>query len=70
MVLGAIPPDDGEIWLDGHRLDCLRPHEVAGLGVARTLQSVQIFGNMGEQRLPELLREMGQTVLLNLKKER
>lgn len=46
MISGVFRPDDGEIWLDGHRLDGLPPHEVARMGVARTFQSVQLFDNM------------------------
>lgn len=46
MICGVFPPDDGEIWLDGHQLDGLPPHEVAGMGVARTFQNVQLFDNM------------------------
>lgn len=46
MISGVFPPDDGEIWLNGRRLDGLPPHKVARLGVARTFQNVQLFGNM------------------------
>lgn len=46
MISGILPPDDGEIRLNNHRLDCLPPHKVASLGVARTFQNVQLFGNM------------------------
>ena len=46
MISGVFPPDAGEIWLDGHRLDTLQAHKVAKLGVARTFQNVQLFGNM------------------------
>jgi ABC-type branched-subunit amino acid transport system ATPase component len=46
MISGLLPPDEGEIWLNGHRLDGLPTHKVAGLGVARTFQNVQLFGNM------------------------
>jgi branched-chain amino acid transport system ATP-binding protein len=43
MISGFIAPDRGEIWFDGHRLDCLPPHKVARLGVARTFQNAQIL---------------------------
>ena len=46
MISGLLPPDEGEIWLNGHRLDGNLPHEVASMGVARTFQNVQLFGNM------------------------
>ncbi len=46
IISGILPPDDGEVWLNGHRLDRLPPHKVAAMGVARTFQNVQLFGNM------------------------
>ena len=46
MISGLLPPDEGEVWLNGHRLDRLPPHKVAAMGVARTFQNVQLFGNM------------------------
>lgn len=46
MISGVFPPDEGEIWLNGHRLDTLPPHKIAALGVARTFQNVQLFSNM------------------------
>lgn len=46
MISGLLPPDEGEIWLNGHRLDGNPPHRVARMGVARTFQNVQLFGNM------------------------
>lgn len=46
IISGFYPPDQGEIWFDGHRLDGVPPYKVARLGIARTFQNVQIFGNM------------------------
>ena len=46
LISGVLSPDEGEIWFNGHQLDRLSPHEVAALGVARTFQNVQLFGNM------------------------
>ncbi|GAB4532583.1 MAG: ABC transporter ATP-binding protein [Anaerolineae bacterium] len=46
MISGLLLPDKGEIWLDGQRLDGNPPHRVASMGVARTFQNVQLFGNM------------------------
>jgi branched-chain amino acid transport system ATP-binding protein len=46
LISGVLTPDHGEIWLDGQRLDRLPPHKIATLGVARTFQNVQLFGNM------------------------
>ena len=46
MISGLVTPDEGEIWLNGQRLDGNPPHQVASMGVARTFQNVQLFGNM------------------------
>jgi ABC-type branched-subunit amino acid transport system ATPase component len=46
LISGVYEPDDGQVWLDGHQLTGLRPYQVAELGVARTFQNVQLFGNM------------------------
>ncbi|MFC2037059.1 ABC transporter ATP-binding protein [Chloroflexota bacterium] len=46
VISGVFTPDAGEVWLNGHRLDGLPPHQVARLGVARTFQNVQLFANM------------------------
>jgi branched-chain amino acid transport system ATP-binding protein len=46
VLSGLHHPDAGEIRLDGRRVDRLRPHEIAGQGVARTFQIPKLFGNM------------------------
>lgn len=46
VISGAFPPDAGEVWLNGQRLDGLPPYQIARLGVARTFQNVQIFANL------------------------
>ncbi|MET0852639.1 MAG: ABC transporter ATP-binding protein [Candidatus Rokuibacteriota bacterium] len=46
LVSGLYRPDAGEIRLRGERLDGLRPHQIAGRGVARTFQIPKLFGNM------------------------
>jgi branched-chain amino acid transport system ATP-binding protein len=45
-VTGFYRPDEGEIWFSGHRIDGLRPDEIAHLGVARTYQNIRLFANM------------------------
>ena len=37
------PATSGEIRLEGRRLTGLAPHEVAGLGIARTFQNIELF---------------------------
>jgi len=46
VLSGLHHPDAGEIHLGGRRVDHLRPHEIAGRGVARTFQIPKLFGNM------------------------
>ena len=44
VLCGFIRPDEGQVLLDGRRYHDLRPHRLAGLGIARTLQGVGLFG--------------------------
>jgi ABC-type branched-subunit amino acid transport system ATPase component len=46
MICGVFPPDEGEIYLNGCRIDRLPLHQVASWGVARTFQNIRIFANM------------------------
>jgi len=46
VLCGFIRPDDGQVLLDGRRYHDLRPHRLADLGVARTLQGVGLFGSL------------------------
>ena len=46
LISGVLPPTAGEICFAGRRLNGLKPHAVSGLGLTRTFQSVQLFGNM------------------------
>src|SRR5215469_14757153 len=46
VLCGFIRPDEGEVLIDGRRYRDLRPHRLAGLGIARTLQGVGLFEGM------------------------
>jgi branched-chain amino acid transport system ATP-binding protein len=46
VLCGFIPPDEGQVLLDGRRYHNLRPHQLAGLGIARTLQGVGLFASL------------------------
>lgn len=46
LISGLLSPDAGELRFRGRRLNGLRPFEVAALGIGRTFQNLQIFGNM------------------------
>ena len=43
VLCGFIQPDEGQVLIDGRRYRHLRPHQLAGLGMARTLQGVGLF---------------------------
>ncbi|ONG58121.1 hypothetical protein BKE38_03260 [Pseudoroseomonas deserti] len=40
------PPSAGEIWLQGARIDGLRPDLVAARGIARTYQNIRLFPDL------------------------
>ncbi len=46
VLCGFIRPDEGQVLLDGRRYHDLRPHRLAGLGIARTLQGERLFGSL------------------------
>ena len=46
LVSGVLPATGGAIHFQGHLLNSLKPHVIAGLGLARTFQTVRLFGNM------------------------
>lgn len=46
LISGVLPPTGGGIRFQGRPLNGLKPHRIAGLGLARTFQSVRLFGNM------------------------
>ncbi|MHB1455879.1 MAG: ABC transporter ATP-binding protein [Armatimonadota bacterium] len=46
MLSGVYPPTSGRIIVDGMDVTGRQSHKLAGLGIARTFQTVQLFGNM------------------------
>jgi len=46
LISGVLPPTGGTIHFEGRLLNGLKPHVIAGLGLARTFQNVRLFGNM------------------------
>lgn len=42
-VTGFLPPDRGEVWFRGRRVDRLPPYRVSRLGMIRTFQSIRMF---------------------------
>jgi branched-chain amino acid transport system ATP-binding protein len=43
VLCGFIRPNEGQVLIDGRPCRRLRPHQLAGLGIARTLQGVGLF---------------------------
>jgi branched-chain amino acid transport system ATP-binding protein len=46
LITRLYRPDEGEIWFDGRDLLRTAPHEIVGLGIARTFQNVELFRSM------------------------
>jgi branched-chain amino acid transport system ATP-binding protein len=46
VLCGFISPDEGHVLIGGRRYPNLRPHRLAGLGIARTLQGVGLFASL------------------------
>jgi len=46
LISGVLLPTGGTMHLQGRKLNGLKPHAITRLGMARTFQSVQLFGNM------------------------
>jgi branched-chain amino acid transport system ATP-binding protein len=46
LISGVVTPTQGSIRFGGRELSGLKPHVIAGLGLARTFQSVRLYGNM------------------------
>jgi branched-chain amino acid transport system ATP-binding protein len=43
LISGALRPDAGTIWLDGHDITGLRPDQACAVGIGRTFQLVRPF---------------------------
>jgi branched-chain amino acid transport system ATP-binding protein len=46
LISGVLPVTSGEMVFQGRTITGLKPHVVAGLGLSRTFQNLQIFSNM------------------------
>ncbi|HEX7371808.1 MAG TPA: ABC transporter ATP-binding protein [Thermodesulfobacteriota bacterium] len=46
LITGIFPPSGGNFEFAGRTLNGLRPHVIARLGISRTFQNVELFGNM------------------------
>jgi branched-chain amino acid transport system ATP-binding protein len=61
LVSGLHPLTSGEVWLRDRRISGLRPHAIARLGLSRSFQVSNVFGNMSvrENVRCALLHPMG-----------
>ena len=46
VICGFVQPREGTLTWGGRRLAQIRPHQLASLGIARTLQGVGLFGRL------------------------
>ena len=46
LISGSLSTTGGEIRYRGKRISNLKPHQICKLGIARTFQSVKLFGNI------------------------
>jgi len=46
LISAALVPKPGVIRFKGQEISGLKPHQISRMGIARTFQSVKVFGNM------------------------
>ena len=46
MINGQLPPDSGEIWFEGNKLNGRKPRDIWRLGIGRTFQVAATFNSM------------------------
>lgn len=46
LITGVHPVSGGHIFFQGEEITDQRPFQIAGLGISRTFQTVELFGNM------------------------
>jgi len=46
VISGIYQPTSGDALFEGHVLNKMKPHRIAGLGVARTFQNIELFQHM------------------------
>ena len=46
VATGFYSADEGGIYLEGQRIDGLRPNQIAAMGISRTFQNIRLFANM------------------------
>ena len=46
LISGTLEPKPGEIRFNGKKINGLKPYQICRLGIARTFQTVKVFGNL------------------------
>ncbi|BAY75524.1 ABC transporter-related protein [Nostoc linckia NIES-25] len=46
LITAFIPLSSGELRYHGANISQMRPHQIAGLGIARTFQNIRLFGEL------------------------
>ncbi len=46
VISGILPPSQGTVEFKGRTLAGLKPHQIAAIGIRRSFQTVQLFGDM------------------------
>lgn len=46
LITALIPPSAGGLIYQGRKISQLRPHQIAGLGIARTFQNIRLFSEL------------------------
>lgn len=46
LIMGVYSPETGNIVFDNHRIERLKPYQIASLGISRTFQTIALFENM------------------------
>jgi branched-chain amino acid transport system ATP-binding protein len=46
VITGTFPPTEGTVRFGGQSIENLKAHEISGLGISRTFQTVELFTNM------------------------
>ncbi len=64
LITGFLPPDSGEIYFKGKRIDGRLPHEVASAGIVRTFQLTRVLPKMTvlDNMLIACPRQTGETL--------
>lgn len=46
LLTGVYCPNEGSVWVDGKRVDGMKPHRISHAGLARTFQNIRLFGEL------------------------